>query len=488
MKYMDLTFLGHQTWFIGTDKTHILVDPILKSAFGHSTDITFTIWPPREIQLDDAPSIDAVILTHEHLDHFHLPSLALLNKGTPVYTGPLMPGVVVDAITALGLEVRVALPGEPVLIGDIEFQLFQAGSDTIFWEKRVTQVLVRKAGTSGGDVFIAVDALNSEAYLEGLAQGQCEPPRLMILSNNSQVVPPGALGAYTNLLPIPGEGRADESGLRVLDDLLVKLLDGIPQGHDVALCGNGFVTSLSPHGPFLYADNRRLAELANELQHSFKVYGPRPGECLEVESDDITLTRASWVIPNESLEGELMEKHRRFLASAPALATISPITPIAAANYQTDREVVEKELPGLARLLLLTDMGQLASSTTDYLQGPLGSQRLLFHFLTHDKPLQYAWDIARAEFVPVDIPLNEALRRYPFGLRTYLSDFAAVLRGDLQIWDLAGTAMESWYIGDSYSTVITALYFLYGEQMRPDLSARIYQRSLQLIGVASEAY
>jgi hypothetical protein len=91
----------------------------------------------------------------------------------------------------------------------------------------------------------------------------------------------------------------------------------------------------------------------------------------------------------------------------------------------------------------------------------------------------YAWDIAAMEFVAVP-GLNEcdALRRYPYGIQCFFRDFVAVVRGEQQIWDLAGTAMQSWYLGDSYSTLITAFYEIFGEQARPDLAERVYTAAL----------
>ncbi|MFF4482177.1 hypothetical protein ACPEIC_35515 [Stenotrophomonas sp. NPDC087984] len=36
----------------------------------------FAIWPPRTVDTAAMPMPDAVILSHEHLDHLHPPSLA----------------------------------------------------------------------------------------------------------------------------------------------------------------------------------------------------------------------------------------------------------------------------------------------------------------------------------------------------------------------------------------------------------------------------
>lgn len=58
--------------------TRILVDPVVEASFGHSPRLRFEIHPARRIDLDLMPRVDAVVVTNEHLDHFHLPSLRRL--------------------------------------------------------------------------------------------------------------------------------------------------------------------------------------------------------------------------------------------------------------------------------------------------------------------------------------------------------------------------------------------------------------------------
>jgi len=490
---LHLTFLGHQTWHISDGQSVILLDPIIADAFG-AGDLEFTIWPPRSVNHREMPAPDAVILSHEHLDHFHIPSLDLLPRTVPFYTGRTTPAAVTDAITALGFTVHRADHTTPITVGGIEFRLYPAGARTLFWEKRVAQPLVRIVGTSGSDIFIGVDADVSDLYLEELSNGTLEAPRLAVVSNNAQTVPFGALGADNNLLPGLDGPRNRKTGIEILHSLLIDYLRPLGDVPDVALCGNGFTAPRSPHGPFLYADHAALAEAANTLQHLFRVHGPRPGYRLTVPADDapIAVSRVPWVRPDSEKEMQALAQQREFLAQPREVAP-TPITPaLTEPEWEHARTLVDAELPRLARELIATRTGALATSIHDYLSGPLGAHRAVLRLL--DPPGRpgavetYAWNVTGPlwDAVPTT-SREEAMGTYPFGIEVHFQDFAALFAGKAQIWDVAGGSYQGWHIGENLDSPVYALFAIYGEHQRPDLAARCYARSLEAVAARQQA-
>ncbi|MCC2275971.1 MBL fold metallo-hydrolase [Streptomyces sp. ET3-23] len=490
---LELTFVGHQTWHITDGDTVVLLDPILAPAFGAS-DLDFTIWPPRTVNTTAMPQPDAVILSHEHLDHFHLPSLNLLQRTVPVYTGTTTPQAVADAITALGFAVRRLDHTAPLTVGDIEITLFPAGARTLFWEQRVIQPVIRQTGTTGNDIFIGVDADVSDLYLEQVARDMLAPPRLAVVSNNAQTVPYGCLGADTNLLPGLDGPRHRRTGLEILNSLLIDYLRPLDGVRDVALCGNGFTAPRSPHGPFLYADHQALAEAANALQHLFRVHGPRPGDRLTVPRDgsEIAVSRAGWVTIDTEAEQRLLAEQSAFL-DAPQQVDPSPIMPpLPEGEHTAARRAVAGELPRLARDLMATRMGALASGIHDYLSGPLGPNRAVLRLL--DPPgnpgtvEMYVWNITGPAMVQVEATSREdAMAVYPFGIEIYYQDLLAVFTGRAQIWDVVGGSYQGWHIGEPLDSPVYALFAVYGEHQRPDLAARCYARSLAALGTSTAA-
>ena len=488
---LELTFLGHQTWHITDGHSTVLLDPILAPAFG-AGNLEFRIWPPRTVDITGMPAPDAVILSHEHLDHFHLPSLNLLSRAVPVYTGTTTPTAVSNAIEALGFTVHRVDHTQPLAVGDIEVTLYPAGARTLFWEKRVVQPLVRRAGTSGNDVFIGVDADISDLYIEQLTDGAIEPPRLAVVSNNAQTVPYGALGADNNLLPGLDGPRNRKTGIEILHNLLIGYLAPLDGVKDVALCGNGFTAPRSPHGPFLYSDHAALANAANQLQHLFRVHGPRPGDRLTVPADSgpITTSRVSWVTPDPIAEERALADLHDFQAE-PRQVEPSPITPaLPKAEWEEARALVAAELPRLARELIATRTGALAASLHDYLRGPLGAHRAVLRLL--DPPGRsgdidsYAWSIAGPAWERVTTTSREeAMALYPFGIEIYFQDLAAVFMGRAQIWDVVGGSYQGWHIGENLDSPVYALFAIYGEHQRPDLASRCYGHSLAALGAGS---
>ncbi|MFG2564684.1 MBL fold metallo-hydrolase [Streptomyces sp. NPDC048567] len=490
---LELTFLGHQTWHITDGLSTVLLDPILADAFG-AGDLEFPIWPPRNVDTAKMPVPDAVILSHEHLDHFHLPSLDLLAKTVPVYTGMTTPQAVVDAIEVLGFTVRRLDHTTPLTVGDIEITLYPAGARTLFWEQRVAQPLVRRAGTTEADVFIGVDADVSDLYIEQLTDGVLKPPRLAIVSNNAQTVPYGALGADNNLLPGMDGPRNRKTGIEILNGLLIDYLKPLDGVRDVALCGNGFTAPRSPHGPFLYADHAALAATANTLQHLFRVHGPRPGERLTVPYNGGALSSsgAEWVHIDAKAEACALATQRAFLSESKDVEP-TPITPaLPEETWEAARALLAEELPRLARDFIATRTGALASGIHDYLRGPVGSRRAVLRLL--DPPggtgtiESYAWNLTGPAFELVESTgREEAMALFPFGIEIYYQDLIAVFEGRAQVWDVVGGSYQGWHIGEPLDSPVYALFAALGEHQRPDLAARCYQHSLTTLGYTQAA-
>jgi len=479
---IDLTFVGHQTWLLSRQDTHVLLDPVLGPSFGHCPYVEFRVFPLREVRLEAMPRIDAVLLSHEHLDHFHLPSLFQLPREVPFYVGPLMPGAVTRALEALGFTVHRMPLGTPFRIKELELTLYAAGRDTVSWEQRVTQVYAAPAGTGEPGVFIGVDALISDNYRQQVGTGALPPPLAVVVANNSQVLPRGAIGAYSNLLPLPDRLDARFPGIELLNSLFIDSVRGLRGVRHVILCGNGTLDPSEAFGPYLFSDHQKLAELANQLALGGQAHGPSPGERLRVTKQGVESSQAEWIRLLREQNEELQACQRRFLEkkfpSSPFHSLSGAFDSPEAAQQALQR--VEAELEPLARALLRSKVGQQALSLTHHLKGALGPRRILLRFYGWEDELHsYALDMVEGRFVRDDAPSHEALATYPFGLELHLKDFDSLLEGRLQVWDLGGNAMRSWFLGSFTENLVVFLYDCYGEQTRPDLAWKLYAACLE---------
>lgn len=76
-------WVGHATYLINTGDITVLSDPIFSE---RASPVGFAgpkrLIPPA-IAIDELPSIDAVVISHNHYDHLDLPSLKALQKANP---------------------------------------------------------------------------------------------------------------------------------------------------------------------------------------------------------------------------------------------------------------------------------------------------------------------------------------------------------------------------------------------------------------------
>jgi L-ascorbate metabolism protein UlaG (beta-lactamase superfamily) len=71
-----------------------LTDPVLFDPFEEGTVVSC---PRRDVHLDHLPELRGIVVSHRHLDHFDVPSLAALDRRTPVFCPP-------DALVQYGLK------------------------------------------------------------------------------------------------------------------------------------------------------------------------------------------------------------------------------------------------------------------------------------------------------------------------------------------------------------------------------------------------
>ena len=79
---MRATLIGHACWLFETTAGCFLADPVLCDPFEEGT---VTSCPQRAVHLEQLPALQGIMVSHRHLDHFDLPSLAMLDRHIPVF-------------------------------------------------------------------------------------------------------------------------------------------------------------------------------------------------------------------------------------------------------------------------------------------------------------------------------------------------------------------------------------------------------------------
>lgn len=150
------TFLGHQGWLFRAGHTQILVDPLLEAGTGDIDSYWMKVYPPRRLDFEALAPVSAVVITHEHTDHFHVPSLMRLDRRIPIVLSSMMSTAARRILSDLGFTVRTLSPGTRAQIGEIELIGLHPDGRTTPHELDVLPMLVRdRAGH--GSFFTSVD-------------------------------------------------------------------------------------------------------------------------------------------------------------------------------------------------------------------------------------------------------------------------------------------------------------------------------------------
>ena len=104
---LSVTFAGHATVLLEMDGVRLLTDPLLRRRIGVL--IRRSPVPPPAVRRD----LDAVLISHAHLDHLDVPSLRLIDRRTPV-VAPRGLGTLLRRLGFVPLEMEA---GDEVVIG-----------------------------------------------------------------------------------------------------------------------------------------------------------------------------------------------------------------------------------------------------------------------------------------------------------------------------------------------------------------------------------
>jgi len=474
---MKYTFIGHQSWLIEEGDTKILLDPLLMDTFGMDDSFGIEVVPPRSVDVDYLSDVNALILSHEHSDHFHLPSLNLLPRSAPVFVGVLTLEPVVKSIEALGFEVIRLRSTEEVELGNIRFKVYQAHPKTVIWESRVYQVLFTSL-LEDYSLFIAVDALISNDFQEDVKSREVDRPNTIMVSNNSQIPPQGVVGALDNTsVPLKeNKGRVGPLALRLVKEIVIDYSDLIEDLRHIVLCGGGFMKSADTFGQFMMSSQDKIADLAQPIFPEKLIVGAVPGK---VFTNDYKFdSEASWIKENTERAEELMRKYALYQDN-PVWEMRSLVGEGSDIGTGFD-ESCKKILSVLVRKHL-----QLLSSEFGRVLLSYGQPEAVFEVelmsICKQRKVRYGYNPLRGTVQLRSADEPAAL----FGIRAIAADLVAVIEGDIQIWDIAGLSIITWYDNDLGRSILYSpmvfLYAILGEHFETEKYMDICMKSAEKV-------
>lgn len=127
MSHLSATYLTWQGWLFTSEHGSVMVDPLLNHETGRGPEPTrhrLMFWPPREVDFGAMPGLDAVMLTHEHEDHFDLATLARLDRRIPLLLSERSSASAWQVLREMGFSVEPLRPGLVHRVGSLEFEFF----------------------------------------------------------------------------------------------------------------------------------------------------------------------------------------------------------------------------------------------------------------------------------------------------------------------------------------------------------------------------
>lgn len=138
---MKVTLIGHASIFIETTNCRILMDPVFWDPFCEGLNASC---PKRKVKPEYLPTYDFLVISHQHLDHFDIRTLAYLSKNVDVLIPP--DPLIIETLKKLGYKCIYPLQDfDQIKCGDTtimttrseiqvpEFGLVVADSSGVFW-------------------------------------------------------------------------------------------------------------------------------------------------------------------------------------------------------------------------------------------------------------------------------------------------------------------------------------------------------------------
>lgn len=428
------TYFGWQGWLFETERATIAIDPLLVDQIGRGprhTRIDFVFPEVREVALDRLPPLDALVLSHEHEDHFNVPTLVRLDRRIPLYVSRRVSAAARALLGELGFTVRYVDHGDALVLGDLEVRLFGADqtADTAnFDEWDTLAYLVRHRGGAGG-MFSNVDISISGEMADAVRDTAARDRHLLLFVR-------GEVSLSTGATPTAADGQH-------------------PRG-----------TAATP-----------IDELAPRLRAGERVVA-RPGTVFELEAGELVRIAPETAFLR-TIPGPPPVPRRAFALPAGVMPARSLIGTGAS---ECDRPELEAALRELAEHLYGRHIYRYLMSLPARYAGKR-TQSFVLAFLTVPGGDEWFYEYVpgACAFRAVDIGFDTAVQRYLGVVVLWVSDYLAVVRGEVEPRAIHCATQEDWAITDpQLPGVRDVLWSLYHPQRFPARVLAQYRRAVAL--------
>lgn len=468
------TFLGHQGWLVRTDRTCLLIDPLLRDDFGDVHALSYRVFPPRVITADAFPPIDALVLSHEHDDHFDIPSLATLDRKIPIYLSARSSSAASGVLAEMGFTVHRWLPGVAVRIGDLEALPFAGDHVAVNcgdeWD--TLPYLIRS--TEGhGSLFSMVDIPLTQRHVEWAA-ARAARPGLVTWTNNTL-----DWSHMAEYLRERTEGTQQFFLAMGTGHKLLTTLWGTPAA--MMMCAGGFYFCGDKawlNDRVFCVDADAVCAMMSKVYKKEKFVAAVPGQTFVMQAGRL----------------KAIEPSTAFLAAAPrdrwpsrartAAGDPPDYTP-ATGRHELAGDELDRLAARLSELAGSLVGGPLFKNLCSLLASELPDRAPTFALVARSGEHRHAFEYVptRCAFEPVAAGAGDPRAAYLAGLECWASDLLAVLDGALGPIALTYGRARLWNALPErfHFDIFGELYRVSHPLRRPAEYARTYQRAWQAV-------
>jgi len=469
------TFLGHQGWLFSSGDSHLLLDPLLCDEFGNGPASQLRVYPPRRFDWERFPGVAAVLFSHEHEDHFHLGSIARLDRAIPIYLSDRCSAAARGILAEMGFSVRLMSPLRPLEIGRFEVTPLaqsMAGFHPGEWD---TLALCIRDSDGHGGFFTSVDHRYAPITLDALRRSG-RRPQLWTYPDNEMDIS----WMVEGLTP-----RSDDTEGLVRD--LTGVWNGIPNDlrpQTLLVVSNGlsFAGDLTwLNGSLFNRDVRSACTKVNESGRSTPCLAPLPGDTVVMKDGQI-VDRVARVDFLAALPQDEWPRHDAGATPADAGSRFGPATGRRDLD-DTERARLPEALQGFAAFLYSTTLFHEIYELTE--ATPEGRRPTVAIELLEGERRGRFWEYRphACAFAAVD---GANADQYLAGATFWASDFLALLEARVPPSRIAMGRVRLWNARpDRFRFDLFHVLFHYGHPLRqPDAFLRLYRADLAARGEA----
>jgi hypothetical protein len=416
------TFLGHQGWIFQAARSCVLVDPLLCEEFGRIHALDYQVHPPRVLNKAEFPKVDAVILTHEHDDHFDIPSLYQIDRRIPIFLSSRSSTAAFRIVRDMGFAVHPLKPGMLIRFDDLELLPFCGDLlRTACGDEWDTLPFLIYDTAGDGSFFSMVDCTLTQAHLERVKE-RLPRPGLITWTNNAL-----DWSHLTDFVPKWEDGTAEFTQRMLAGHHRISSIWGTPSAMLLCAGGFSFVGAREWLNRTVFCvDGDKVCKAMRAAYANQRFYPTRPGQTFHMDKGQLkkvdsqqpflsTVPAASW--PNRT---------KTSLKEVPDYAPACGRQELA----ESERELLEHRLAELARALVGTPLFKGLYSLLD---AEVGQRIPSFALaLRNGSPLPawvYGYNPSACSFERRDAVQPRDL--YLAGMECWGTDLLAILNGEL---------------------------------------------------------